>query len=479
MSCEEIKMSKTFYCFFIFVISLGIFEAAIVYGAPDTQERTTVTEDSKKSYLEKVAVGFFCADALTRTKPNLLGQPGEYFNETEQGMRDQGYNEDMIKGLDYVNANLRLAQVLRDRLSDTSINPHTLHIPEFAELIDTHIAFFEGIIRSQRDDDKADRLELLERLKSEAQQRKTSETMTYIYWVTLHLRLSLLATPEENRYNTDPHHFYYTPEFEDPAYLRKWIVDGNELESYYKIMQRVMNQASINDFGDQSGVLEAISKEEERLTLHERNKIGGFLYLTNKGFTDTEDEVYMFVKSLYDFPRIIMIPTIYSLGAISVNKAYGTGVIFVGLEKDNPYESFLSRVYCEICVYIDNSQVRSHFQNLLGRLKGRQREVVEAIFHNGLPNNALISLESVLRYPPPFLVPPNFVETDTDRMLEMGYKKDEIEEGTRIFVALIISSLIKEKGIEKTMLWVENYFNQLPQLQEYILREAATLLELE
>ena len=105
-------MSKTFYCFFIFVISLGIFEAAIVYGAPDTQERTTVTEDSKKSYLEKVAVGFFCADALTRTKPNLLGQPGEYFNETEQGMRDQGYNEDMIKGLDYVNANLRLAQVL-------------------------------------------------------------------------------------------------------------------------------------------------------------------------------------------------------------------------------------------------------------------------------------------------------------------------------------------------------------------------------
>ena len=65
-------------------------------------------------------------------------QENKYFTETEEEMGRKGYSDYYVAGFDHVMENLRLAQSLRDRLRDKSIDPHTLHIPEFAALIDTH-----------------------------------------------------------------------------------------------------------------------------------------------------------------------------------------------------------------------------------------------------------------------------------------------------------------------------------------------------
>ena len=165
----------------------------------------------------------FCTDALMHTKKNLLN---EYSNETEQSLKDQGYDEKFIAGLDYVNANLKLANSLRERFNNERVNPNTLHIPEFAELIDTHIAFIEEGIKSQSSTDKAERLELLERLKLEVQHRKSSETVTYRYFFNLNLRLSILATPKEERYEYTVSASEYNPQLEEGLdYLREWIVN--------------------------------------------------------------------------------------------------------------------------------------------------------------------------------------------------------------------------------------------------------------
>ena len=118
----------------------------------------------------------------------------DYLTESEEQMRMQGYSDHYIAGLDHVNTSLRLVQSLRAR----SINPHITHIPEFADLIDLHIAFIEEGIKSQRYGDTADRLRLLEQFKAEAQYRKVSETVTYRWWFNFNLRLSILVTPKEH-----------------------------------------------------------------------------------------------------------------------------------------------------------------------------------------------------------------------------------------------------------------------------------------
>lgn len=113
--------------------------------------------------------------------------------KTEQELREQGYSDRFIKGLDNAYTNLHLAQSLRTR----SIDPINTHIPEFADLIDEHIDFIrKGIIDSQKlsDTSKEEKLELLDLLESKTQSYKDSEKVTYLWWLNFNLRLSIIAT---------------------------------------------------------------------------------------------------------------------------------------------------------------------------------------------------------------------------------------------------------------------------------------------
>ena len=256
----------------------------------------------------------------------LALQGNKYFAETEDQMRE--YSKFYIAGLDHTMENLRLAQSLRDRLHDKSINPRTLHIPEFAELIDTHIAFIEEGIISQISADKTKRLELLERFKAEAQYRKVSEIVTYRWWFDFNLRLSLLATPDAVQLPTD-----------------------DELESIYNRNR---------------GEIDSLSSNGDHPVFKELNLL------------------------LPMFPERILIPTIHDLGTMSINKTYGTGVHLIGL-RNNSSKAHKLPMSPAGFFFHDISHINwrefnlspeflFRFQQKLAGLSKRQRRVVERFY---------------------------------------------------------------------------------------------------
>ena len=261
-------------------------------------------------------------------------QENKYFTETEEEMKRRGYSKFYIAGFDHAMENLRLAESLKERLRDPSINSETLHIPEFAALIDTHIAVVEDSLRYQYSFRQQERLEQLELFKSEAQHRKNSKTVTYRWWFNFNLRLSVLVTPMAHLKN----------QYLD-NYIEKWRTNDG-LEEFYAKFEK----------SDQQGF---------------------WSYILNA------------IDLLNRFPERIMIPTIHNLGIMSINKLYGTGVHLIGLNGDYVYADEY-RMYPDRFFYhdiehassmdIDNSQLLLYFQQKLTGLPKYQRKAVEYIF---------------------------------------------------------------------------------------------------
>ena len=269
----------------------------------------------------------------------------------------------------------------------------------------------------------------------------------------------------------------------------------SELESYYKVIQAINDDINVNNDQrndtvnrDQETVLETLSEIEEILTLDESNKIEIFLYLTEIGFdhTDgTEHRAFEFVNLLHSFPRVIIIPTIRKLGRMSINKAYGTGVVFINLDRTpGSYENFLTQLESNAFLYIDDSQIRSHFQSMLGRLTKAQREIIEVIyFYATYPGVGGGSLEE-------FYINEEWkelaeVENEEDEILlkqyghlvgedvlrNQSYDVADPDEFHNLYIQLLISSWIEGRGIEETVIMVEKYLDQEPGLKEEILEK--------
>ena len=109
----------------------------------------------------KIDFEYHESQSMNKIEEITFQNENSYFKEDETSMRDKGYNKSYIAGLDHVNENLKLVQSLHSR----SINSYTTHIPEFADLIDSHISFIEVSIATQRSSSRADRLRLLTLLK--------------------------------------------------------------------------------------------------------------------------------------------------------------------------------------------------------------------------------------------------------------------------------------------------------------------------
>ena len=256
----------------------------------------------------------YCARALTKPEPLLI--------KTEQQMRDEGYEEEFIAGLDHTRSNLQLAHQLRTG----SIDPTATHIEEFANLIDTHIAFIERGIRSQNynfpgfTDDKALRLEQLERLKSEAQMQKDLEEVAYEWWFLFNLRLSIIATPWVS--------LWTRLAFKDKQPLN--LMTNSEIQNYWK------------------------SKFYQSL--------------------------------LYNLPERILIPTIQDLSKTAINETYGTGVHLIGLVNDKLFDMWPARFFEHDLEYaiidrrIDQSQTAKRVMQKKANLPRHQREPVEILF---------------------------------------------------------------------------------------------------
>ena len=282
-----------------------------------------------------------------------------YTSGDKQVFESEGYKDVYIAGLDNVNTNLRLAQSLRERLIDKSIDPYTLHIQEFAALIDTHIDFVErGIMESQRisDSEKTEKLQLLESLKSEAEHRKRSRNVTYRYFFNLNFLLSILAS---------------------------YSITESKSEISYKDLAGLTTNEDI----------ERLYKKLELLDY----KKGDNLYDYYLG-------IYNIISLLNQFPERIMIPTIHNLGRMSINRTNGTGVHLIGLNNrlvraDDrpmlPYKFFLHDVFHAILRNIDDPQILMRIQYKLRHLSRQQREPVEYIYFEVDHENILRSLRHI------------------------------------------------------------------------------------
>ena len=260
----------------------------------------------------------YCARVLT--KPELFPI------KTEQKLRDEGYEEEEIAGLDHARSNLELAH----RLRTDSIDPTATHIEEFADLIDTHIAFIERGIHSQSYSDprftegKALRLEQLEHLKSEAQLRKDLGQVTYQWYFFFNLRLAMLAT--------------------------MWIGSSFDITERFPFFKGIYS-------------LELMTNDGVKKFWNRR----GPSYLLN------------------DFPKRILIPTIQDLSKMVINETYGTGVHLIGLVNDrfrsmSPIDFFLHDIYHATQRKIDKSQMAKRVMLKKANLPRHQRVPVEWIF---------------------------------------------------------------------------------------------------
>ena len=202
--------------------------------------------------------------------------------ESEAELKDKGFSDEDIAGLDETKSSLQLANSLRNR----SIDPHTSHIPEFAENIDEYIRFIERGIRNlavnQRESsihqiNQMYRLALLEDFKVEAQRRQNLETITYRWWLNFVFRLSILVT--DSLSSSSQRALYSTDfPFMDHLYNKRSWVTNEALED-----------------------------------LHIR-------------FPDNRYSTLLDV-----FPDFILIPTISNLGKIAISRTYQTGVHLVQL----------------------------------------------------------------------------------------------------------------------------------------------------
>ena len=294
----------------------------------------------------------FCADAFikkSRDEHPLL--------ESEQQLREQGYRDEYIAGLDHVRKNLQLAE----RLRKDKINPFTSHIEEFADLIDPHIEFIKEGIQSQDSDDKEIKLNLLESLKSEAQRHQNLSQVTYRWWFNFNFLLSILATPQLLS------HFYLE------------VVDINDLITNPSIEKT-------NSF-----FLRGLKKRSEDII----EAINEFLIDVTYETNTEEKRRFTWERNWYlinAFPKRVLIPTVQPLGIISINETHGTGVHFIGLNKefktadrrvmysDDFFQHDIS--HFDNIKNIDNLQLTKYIRDKITSLPRLQREILEYVFYN-------------------------------------------------------------------------------------------------
>ena len=164
------------------------------------------------------------ARLITACKEYLFNRP----KLTELRLTDASneFKDNYIRGLDKARKHLRLAQKLRTG----SIDPWKTHIEEFAALVKPHLDYIERGIRSQDSADKLERLAILEDFRIETQSWLEKREVSYRRWVNLNLRLSILATPKNDRNKL---HF-----------SNDWLTD-ERLESLYQ-QRKEANQATID-----------------------------------------------------------------------------------------------------------------------------------------------------------------------------------------------------------------------------------------
>ena len=343
--------------------------------------------------------------------------------EDEKWMINQGYNTDIVAGLDHANDNLKLAQYLREG----SMNISSSHIPEFANLIDEHINFIrKGITESREfsESDKIKRLGLLDELQLKAKFYKDSKKVTYLWWLSFNLHLSIIATSTYDLINDDDNAdldlfiFQNSSKYNrDIDSFKEWMIndDGLDLLKILNVLSlfeefwsyrhhNYDNSNAINNMVKKLGLdltvdnirqLDAELKNDILLINELASRLNVELSLTPRDFGNDfldPDSFYktnalgQFIYLISQFPKRIMIPTIHNLGTISINRTYGMGVHLIGLvnqpteadaETMSSFAFFLHDLDHSSTMDIDDPQVFIDIQNKLERFPIWERELIE------------------------------------------------------------------------------------------------------
>ena len=305
--------------------------------------------------------------------------------ESEQQLRDQGYSDEYIAGLDHVRENLQLAE----RLRKDKINPFTSHIEEFADLIDPHIEFIKEGIKSQDFDDKETKLNLLESLKSEAQRHQTLSQVTYRWWFNFNLRLSILVTPISQ--------------------LPFLLLQFKKRFRVLRNTNTLMANRTIEDMIQFFHRLEKTINDEE-LKLEIQSMCCDIQYLIDA------------------FPERIMIPTKHRLGRVSINETHGTKVHFIGLKnkftiadkmKMPPYHFFLHDLVHAFMIVarnihrddVDNPQLVTYIKQKINHFSKPQKELLWDVFYE-ITYEKGEALTKLVRQPSLIVKSPDFSRED-------------------------------------------------------------------
>lgn len=113
----------------------------------------------------------------------------------EEGLKAKGWRDVFIVGLDDMNGIRNFGYKLRE----SKINPYTTHVVDFALQAPLRIEYIrQGII--EQGVEVEERLKLLEQIWEEVQTKIREKKVSYAYWLYLHYRLSILATPSTEKY---------------------------------------------------------------------------------------------------------------------------------------------------------------------------------------------------------------------------------------------------------------------------------------
>ena len=331
-----------------------------------------------------------------------------HLSRNERQVENRKHSDSYIAGVEHLDKNLKIAESLVLR----NIDPYNDHIPEFADLIDTHIDFIRRGIKSQDFLDRPARLRLLELFRKKGHLKKNDEEVTYQWWLNFHLHLSILATPTEH-------------------------LNENHLLGFNNIVKLLINDIDIM-------YLEALYQYPY---FRRDNKH----YNLNTLFNSMED----LILSINRFPRTVMLPTIDDLGIISINKAHREGVHIIRLNNGPiigiegrliyPDDLFISDIYYHSSNKTIDSKskfFRNYFQQKLDTLTEREREAVEYIdfisnYEDGSFSELIVRNHHIESIHLLFFIP--------DHLSNNGVKRF-INKGKKAFVRLI-SDMNEELGL--------------------------------
>ena len=117
----------------------------------------------------------------------------------EQKLREQGFKDEFIAGLDAA----YYLKTLGQALARLRINPFRTHIVDFARQIPLHFQHIRRGIEKEQHEYTENKLALLDALEKEAQSKVDKESVTYAWWLNINERLSILSNPSSRNINPE------------------------------------------------------------------------------------------------------------------------------------------------------------------------------------------------------------------------------------------------------------------------------------